>query len=96
MLAQIRGERRLEDIADQLEVSISTVQRWEKASMSIPSLRLPDIAKAYGCSIHDIFAEDDGGEPGDAAQVIDIWSRIPADRRDEAKQLLSVIAQKRA
>lgn len=94
-LGEIRGERNLEDIAHEIDVAISTVQRWEKGSMAIPSFRLPAIARAYGCSIHDIFdAEED--PPSETSEVINIWSRIPVDRRDEVKELLSVIAKRQA
>lgn len=59
MLEQIRESRglRLEDLAEKLGVAISTIQRWEKATMNIPSVRLPAIADAYGISIAQIFGE---------------------------------------
>jgi transcriptional regulator with XRE-family HTH domain len=58
MLKTIRGDRNLEDIAAKLDVAVSTIQRWERQTMSIPSFRLPAIAEAYGCRISDIFADD--------------------------------------
>lgn len=85
-LEEIRGDRRLEDLADELEVSISTVQRWEKGSMAIPSLRLPEIARAYGCAVTDIFAEDH--EVPKSAEVVRIWDHIPLERRAHAADVL--------
>lgn len=65
-LEDIRKTRglRLEDIADKVGVQISTIHRWEKQSMSIPSERLDAIAAAYQCRIGDIF---DDGRPMPAA-----------------------------
>jgi transcriptional regulator with XRE-family HTH domain len=65
-LEDIRDRRglRLEDIAEKVGVAISTIQRWEKQSMSIPSERLDAIAAAYQCRIADIF---DDGRPTRAA-----------------------------
>ena len=86
-LQDIRGDRNLEDIAAELGVAISTVQRWEKHTMSIPSLRLPEIARAYGCSVSDIFADDD--ETEEDTKVIRIWDHIPQRTRADAIRVLS-------
>jgi transcriptional regulator with XRE-family HTH domain len=59
MLKELRGDRNLEDVAAKLDVAVSTIQRWERQTMSIPSFRLPAIAEAYGCKISDIFAENE-------------------------------------
>lgn len=63
MLEDMRERRglRLEDLAASIGVATSTIQRWEKRSISIPSERLPAIADAYGCRIADIFDEGEGG-----------------------------------
>lgn len=92
-LEEIRGDRNLEDLALEIGVAGSTVQRWEKGAMAIPSFRLPAIARAYGCSIHDIFEDDEPANPG--AEIVSIYNRIPADRRDEAKDILLVMAKTR-
>ena len=89
-LAEIRGERRLEDIADALDVAISTVQRWEKGTMAIPSLRLPEIAKVYGCAVTDIFAEDE--QVPRSAEIVRIWDRIPLEQRRQAEAVLRTFA----
>lgn len=69
-LKEIRGDRTLEEIADEIGVEISTVQRWEKHSMNIPSSRLEAIARAYRCSVKDIF--DDGVEVSPATEVAEV------------------------
>lgn len=89
-LQEIRGDRNLAEIAADLDVSISTVQRWEKGSIAIPSLRLPEIAAAYGCAVTDIFAEDI--EIPKSAEIIKLWDRIPASRRDHARDILKTFA----
>ncbi len=48
----------LEKMAERLDVSDSQLSRWEKGRSSIPSKRLPDIARAYECRVSEIFAED--------------------------------------
>jgi transcriptional regulator with XRE-family HTH domain len=92
LLSEIRGERRLEDIADALDVVPSTVQRWEKGTMAIPSLRLPEIAEAYGCAVTDIFAEDEPAPP--MKDVVSVWTRIPLRDRLQAKTVLETFASR--
>lgn len=90
-LEEIRGIRTLEEMAAAIGVEISTIQRWEKHSMSIPSKRLPEIAKAYGCSVADIFSDDALAVPG---EVISLWSRIPLEDRPLARDVLKTFASR--
>lgn len=70
-LKEIRGDRTLEEIAGEIGVEISTVQRWEKHSMNIPSSRLEAIARAYRCSVKDIFEDGSVVEPpSEVAEVV--------------------------
>lgn len=91
-LEEIRGDRNLDEIAFEIGVAISTVQRWEKAKIAIPSFRLPAIATAYRCSIHEIFDPEEE-PPSETAEVINIWSRIPLERRREAREHLLVLVE---
>jgi transcriptional regulator with XRE-family HTH domain len=91
-LAEIRGKRRLEDIAEELGVAISTVQRWEAQTISIPSERLPAIAAAYRCKIVDIFEEGAESAPRMPAEVVQIWTRMPLDQQARAVRVLRAIA----
>ena len=56
-LAELRDRQklRLEDIAETLEVAISTVSRWEAGETNIPTKRLEEIAAAYRCDVPEIF-----------------------------------------
>jgi transcriptional regulator with XRE-family HTH domain len=81
---------RLEDIAEEIGVAISTVQRWEKGVIDIPSSRFPAIAKAYRIDIGRLV---EGGKEVDAAEVIDIWSRIPLGDRGQAVKVFRTFAK---
>lgn len=48
----------LEGMAERMDVSDSQLSRWEKGRSSIPSKRLPDLARAYECRVSEIFADD--------------------------------------
>lgn len=48
----------LEKMAERVDVSDSQLSRWEKGKSSIPSKRLPDLARAYECRVSEIFADD--------------------------------------
>jgi transcriptional regulator with XRE-family HTH domain len=84
MLETIRNRSgaRLEDIAERLSVSISTVQRWEKGTMNIPSGRFGEIAIAYGCRVADIVVDEEATDP--ASKIIGMFESVPADRRELA------------
>lgn len=61
MLKQIRDAQDLNQdvIAERLGVNTGQVSRWETGANNIPSGRLPEIAKAYGCRVSQIFADDE-------------------------------------
>lgn len=90
MLEQIRGDRNLEEIADQIGVAVSTVQRWEKGSMAIPSNRLPAIAIAYGCAISQIFLDENGASKVSSLQDHDEYRRLPEPARKAIDGILSL------
>lgn len=87
-LAEIRAAqgRTLEDIAGDLGMAISTVQRYEKQKVSIPSEQLPAVARAYRCRINDIFAQEDAdGLPAPLPpEVSRLWQRMTQDRQAAA------------
>lgn len=41
-----------------LKVSDAAIYQWETGETSPAAKRLPEIAKAYGCKIDDLFKED--------------------------------------
>jgi transcriptional regulator with XRE-family HTH domain len=90
-LAEIReaASLRLEDVAARLDVAISTVQRYERQTMSIPSERLPAVARAYGCRINDIF--DDEDEPP-TAEVLSLWDHVPETKRSVVLDVMRAVA----
>ena len=53
----------LEQMAERLNVSVSTVSRWENGKAGIPSYRLIDLARGYECSVGDIFVKDENEPP---------------------------------
>lgn len=46
-------------IADSLGIGQSTVAMWETGESTPRSAMLPMIAKAYNCSLDDLFAEEE-------------------------------------
>lgn len=90
-LEQIREQKkyRLEDIAEKLDVAVSTVQRWEKGKTSIPTLKLTEIAAAYGCLVSEIFTEDELPPPPDEAhgELINMYESISYGRREAALRM---------
>jgi len=52
----------LEAMSERVDASVSQLSRWEKGKSNIPSGRLPELARAYGCTVSEIFAEDGAAE----------------------------------
>lgn len=52
-----RAKLTLEQMAEKAGVSVSQLSRWESGGNNIPSERLPQLARAYGCSVGEIFDE---------------------------------------
>lgn len=48
----------LEDMSGISDFSVSQLSRWESQRNSIPSKRLPDLARLYQCRVSEIFADD--------------------------------------
>jgi len=61
MLQHIRDGLKInqEEIAERIGCSVSMVSRWERGCSNIPSERLPELARAYRCSVSDIFLDDE-------------------------------------
>ena len=49
--ARLRHGLRLRDVADELDVSIPTVQSWEAGRVHIPALRLLEVANVVGLNL---------------------------------------------
>lgn len=82
---------RLEDLAARMEVSISTIQRWEKGAIALPSNRLPAVAEAYGISVRDVFAES--APDTHLSNIIQMWPRIARIDRERAEKAVALFAQ---
>jgi len=78
-----------EEMAGKLGVSVSQISRWESGSNNIPSVKLPDLARAYHCRVGDIFddSDEDFLQPGptlyvqgavQAGHFIEAW-QVPED-----------------
>lgn len=47
-------------IADLCKVTVSAVSQWEKGTTTPTAKTLLILAKAFGCSVEDLLAEEDG------------------------------------
>lgn len=61
-LRELRGLRqlRLADLAEELGVSIRTVNRWERAERPIPDAQKVRLAEIFGVSVSWLMCWDDG------------------------------------
>jgi len=57
IIRRLREDRGLtqQNVADELEVNISTVIRWEQGTTKINSERLEEIAKVFDLDISDLY-----------------------------------------
>ena len=54
-----KSKQSQKDVAEKLGVHPTTVADWEKAKKASPKFdMLPDIAKALGCTIRELFPEE--------------------------------------
>ena len=89
-LARIRKARNLTqpDLADMIGLDQAQVQRAEAMKPTAKLQTYIKCADALGVSLADIFA--DGGGAMDR-ELLALFHRIPADRRQEAIALLRVV-----
>ena len=54
-----------DEIASQLCISRSTVAMWESGESMPRTDKLPQLAKIFGCTIDELFVQDEGAESGE-------------------------------
>ena len=100
-LKEIRKAKRLTQraIAERLDVSEAQVSRWESGKDNIPGGRLPDVARAYECTIGEMFGEVPHVTPparvsdGIPPEVVESVLRWVYERLDLPAQEASLLAR---
>lgn len=90
-LEEIRGHRTLEEIAEKVGVAVSTIQRYEKGAIDIPTSRYPAIAKAYGAEINRLLGNDTHFPEAD--QALAVLRRVKPENRFKAIQSMEIWAE---
>jgi len=62
----IRDKRKLvgltqQELADKLKVDQTAISQWERGEAMPRAEKLPEIAKALGCTIDELFKEEEEG-----------------------------------
>ncbi len=68
------------------------LSRLEKGERKLHADHLKALAAAYRCEEWELIGRD----PSQGADVVDIWSRIPASRREQARRTLESFTEKKA
>lgn len=82
----------LEEAADRAGLSHSQLSRIERGQSDYTRSTLEALAAVYGCTPGDLVGRDPNEE---VAPVVDIWSRISVERRDQARQILETFTDKK-
>lgn len=82
----------LEEAADRAELSHSQLSRIERGQSDYTKSTLEALAAVYDCTPGDLVSKDPGAQE---AEVVKIWSRISAEKRDQARQILETFTDKR-
>jgi transcriptional regulator with XRE-family HTH domain len=79
----------LEEAAERAELSHSQLSRIERGQSDYTKTTLEALAAVYDCSPGDLVSKDPTEQ---VAEVVDIWSRISTEKREQARQILETFA----
>lgn len=84
--------RSQEWLADAIGITTASLSRIENGKQPYNQRQLELLAEALNCSPADLISSAPGGAQ---AEVVDIWSRISPDKKEQARQILETFADKK-
>ncbi|WP_412545791.1 helix-turn-helix domain-containing protein [Maricaulis sp. MIT060901] len=85
-------ERSQEWLADAIGITTASLSRIENGKQPYNQRQLEQIAEALECTPADLLSVE---PEAPAAEVFNIWSRISAEKRDQARQILETFTDKK-
>lgn len=78
------------DVAARIPVPTNTYNRWETGVNTVPTVELPNVAKALGISVSWLFSDDDQ-TVADDSEVAMYWNGIAPELKPAAKASLRAL-----